>query len=263
MNQVTNTAPSSVGAISALKRNLANVRARIPNTASDPFLRLLKDGEWVFGQEDNVLKPGTEVIINTLSIQHGYTCWSNSDDQNAKNELLGEVMVPLTAMPPAASELPDHGYPWKDQLQFDVKIITGIHKGKQVAYKVSSVGGMNAAKAVLDAIMARLDEDTEHVFPIVQLGTDHYKHKKWGKTYTPVLNIVGWADINGEEAGAAPREAPMEEPVEEPKRVAPPEEAPVSRRRAAEPAEENVRSERAADPEPAKPDSAVPVRRRR
>jgi hypothetical protein len=31
----------------------------------------------------------------------------------------------------------------------------------------------------------------------VTLDVDHYTHKKHGKIYTPVLNIVGWVDQNG------------------------------------------------------------------
>lgn len=278
MNAVTKPANAALGALGALKKNLANVRARIPSASRDPYLRLLKDGEWVFGQEDHVLKNGTEVIFNTLSIQHGFSCWSSSDDANAKNELLGEVMVPLSAMPPTKDELPDHGFPWKDQLQMDAKVMTGTHKGKQITYKASSVGGLNAAKGLLDAIMARLDEDTEYVFPIVQLGTDNYRHKKWGKTYTPVFDIVGWANIDGQEedgdeGGALPPPQETEEPKQEfssrrttapepePEQEEVRETAPARRRAAAaeEPAEEAPVRRRAA----AEPEEAAPVRRRR
>ena len=74
-----------------------------------------------------------------------------------------------------------------------------------------------AAKGLLDAIMARLDEDTEYVFPIVQLGTDNYRHKKWGKTYTPVFDIVDWVALDANAADVADVE-PADDADEAPRR---------------------------------------------
>jgi len=108
----------------------------------------------------------------------------------------------------------------------DVKFMDGKHKGVQVLFKTSSVGGMNACRGIMDAMLERLDEDTEFVCPIVKIDNDSYKHKSWGKTYVPVLEIVGWANLDGDEEDAdedQPKVAPAKvdpEPEQEAKRRA-------------------------------------------
>lgn len=239
--EITKTKTTALGALSALKTGLQNVRTRLPETAGSPYLRLLKDGAWVFGQEDNAVPNGTEAIVNPISIRHGYSCWTNRQPGEGKNEMLGEIMVPVSQTVPAPHELdaksdPQTGrsVPWKDQVALDVKFIGGKHKGTQVTWKTSSVGGLNAARAVMDAIIARLDQDTEFVCPIVAIKSDSYKHNTYGKTYVPVLEVVGWANMDGEEDSDEDEEAPkalakQPEPEPEPEQVA--EEEPPRRRR--------------------------------
>lgn len=246
-NELTTPKQTGLGALGALRTGLQNVRAKMPEIASSPYLRLLKDGDWVFGQEDNAVAPGTEAVINPLSIKHGYSCWTNRQPGQGKNEMLGEIMVGLSAPLQAIHELPQHTDPttgnicqWKDQMAVDVKFLNGKHKGTQVLYKVSSVGGLNACKGILDAILTRLDEDTAFVCPIITLSSDSYKHATYGKTYVPKIEIVGWMDIegneeDGDETDGAPEPvtakiaAPEPEPEPEPE-VA--EDAPRRRRRA-------------------------------
>src|SRR5690606_4488706 len=50
---------------------------------------------------------------------------------------------------------------------------------------------------------------------VVRLETDHYMHKKWGKTYTPIFDIVKWIALEdeAEAAEAAATEAPKETPA--------------------------------------------------
>lgn len=70
-NEVTTPKAAGLGALGALRTGLQNVRTRLPEIGSSPYLRLLKDGDWVFGQEDNAVAKGTEAIINPLSIRPG------------------------------------------------------------------------------------------------------------------------------------------------------------------------------------------------
>lgn len=247
-NEVTTPKSTGLGALGALRTGLQNVRTRLPDLATSPYLRLLKDGDWVFGQEDNAVAKGTEAIINPLSIRHGYSCWTNRQPGQGKNEALGEIMVGLSQPLPAIHELPQHSdpvtntiCPWKDQVAMDLKFIGGKHKGTQVMWKVSSVGGLNAAKAIFDAIFAKLDEGTEFVCPIIALDADSYKHSTYGKTYVPVLKIVGWANLQGEEEGDDTVDGPASvarieqkaqpEPKPEPEPAEAPAEEPARRRR--------------------------------
>lgn len=242
-NEVTTPKQTGLGALGALKTGLANVRTRLPEVASSPYLRLLKDGDWVFGQEDNAVAKGTEAVINPLSIKHGYSCWTNRQPGEGKNEPLGEIMVGLNAALPAMHELeqktdPQTGRPapWKDQMAMDVKFLGGKHKGTQVLYKVSSVGGLNACKEILDAILTKLDENTPYVCPIVTFDSDSYKHQTYGKTYTPKIEIVGWMDLEGNEEDSDDEPtAELPKPVDEVVKAEEPEQAeePVRRRRRA------------------------------
>jgi hypothetical protein len=250
-NEVTTPKQTGLGALGALKTGLANVRTKLPEVASSPYLRLLKDGDWVFGQEDNAVAKGTEAVINPLSIKHGYSAWTNRTteeqrENKVKNEPLGEIMVGLNAALPALHELeqktdPLNGRPapWKDQMSVDVKFIDGKHKGTQVMWKVSSVGGLNAAKQILDAILTKLDEGTPFVCPIITLESDSYKHQTYGKTYVPKIEVVGWTDLEGNEEDGGETAGELEAPKAVDEKVAETtaapeqtEEAPRRRRRA-------------------------------
>ena len=246
-NEVASAKQTGLGALSALRSGLANVRTKLPESGGSPYLRLLKDGDWVFGQEDNAVADGTEAVINPLSIKHGYSCWTNRQPGEGKNVLKGEIMVSVTQTVPPMHELDKHvdedngdrPCPWKDQIAMDVKFLTGKHKGTQVMYKVSSVGGINACRDVMDQMLAKLNEDTEFVCPIVKLSSDSYKHNTYGKTYVPIMEVVGWANMQGEEedtdGAAAELEAPkaVDEKVKEPEKAEAPVEEPVRRRRRA------------------------------
>ena len=246
-NEVTAAKQTGLGALGALKTGLANVRTKLPEVAGSPYLRLLKDGDWVFGQEDNAVAKGTEAVINPLSIKHGYSAWTNRQPGEGKNENLGEIMVGLNAALPAMHELeqkvdPQTGRPapWKDQMSTDIKFLGGKHKGTQVMWKVSSVGGLNAAKGILDAILTKLDEGTSFVCPIVTLDSDSYKHTTYGKTYVPQIEIVGWMDLEGNEEDSDEPAAALDAP---------------------KPVDEVVKAEPELEPE--QTDEAAPPRRRR
>jgi hypothetical protein len=243
-NEITTPKQTGLGALGALRTGLQNVRTKLPEVGGSPYLRLLKDGDWVFGQEDNAVAKGTEAVINPLSIKHGYSCWTNRQPGQGKNESLGEIMVGLNAPLPMIHELPQHSdpttgstCPWKDQMSVDVKFINGKHKGTQVQWKVSSVGGLNAARLILDAVLTKLDEGTPFVCPIISLDSDSYKHATYGKTYVPKIDVVGWMDLEGNEEDSddagAPADVVQKLAAPEPEPVVAPadEEAPRRRRR--------------------------------
>lgn len=242
-NAVTTPNAGGLAALQSLRQGLQQVRATIPaSVGGTPLLRLLKDGQWVVGSEDTVIRSGTEAIVNLMSFQSGYSCWTNRAPGQGKNELMGEEMWGIGAMKPPASTLPVHHDPrtqdlcqWKDAMAVEFKMLDGAMKDQQVLYKTTSVGGVRAMSALLDAALARIDEGTVYAFPILRLSSDSYNHNSYGRTYVPVLEIVGWADKNGNEedgedvaAVRAVDEVIKPEPVKEPEPVAA---EPVGRRR--------------------------------
>lgn len=226
MNEVTTTqAGGALAAADQLKGNLKKVQTQLPDQQGLQFLRFLQDGNWVFGQENEEVLPDDHVAVNPLSIKTGWTCWTNRQGRGAKNENLGESMVPLGSDPVPKLDLPRKTDPetgdvceWKEQISADLKILNGPSKGKQVHYKTNSVGGISAMRTLIDQIILQLDEDPTNICPIISLDGDHYQHKSYGRTYTPVLKIKDWMGMEGPDAADGGDEAPADEaPADEAK----------------------------------------------
>lgn len=203
-----------------LAKGLQNVQSTMgPSSGGTPYLRLGKDGIWVYGQENIEVEEGSKWAVNPYSMQHGFAAWGDG-------ELLGESMVPMTQNPPPKSELPDYGVEWKSQLGVMLQCLSGEDKGQVVFYKSTSLGMQNAVRDLNNAIMAQIAVDKTNFVPVVLLEVDSYKHKKYGTIYTPLLDIVAWVSMetgesaeSDEEAGDEPDEtATADEPEEKPTR---------------------------------------------
>jgi hypothetical protein len=226
MNDVVKVNANGLAALKSLRAGLRSVAAKLPDATGSQYLRMGKDGSWVFGKDDNVVQPGTTAMINVMSIQHGYSAWTNKQPGQGKNELRGEVMRPVSTALPHVSELEQFkDADWKDQMAVDIKLIDGKHKGLQLTYKASSRGALSALRSLLDAVSDRLDADEPYCFPVVEIDSDSYKHSTYGKTFVPKLDIVGWGDMDGgiiydrEDADEEVREiAPPVQETEEPTR---------------------------------------------
>lgn len=228
---VTNPNAAGLAALASLRTGLAQVRSTISSSvAGEPLLRLLKDGAWVMGREDNAVANGTEAIINPMSFQTGYSCWTNRAPGQGKNELMGEEMWGLNGQKPPASALPQHHDPrtqdlcaWREQMSVNMKFLDGPFEGTQALYKSSSVGGLRALTDMLDAIMRQIDSGSEYICPIIAISSDSYQHASYGRTYVPKLELVSWANMQGQEEGGEPdavdvaiKEEPKPEPVAAP-----------------------------------------------
>jgi hypothetical protein len=167
------------------------------STGGFDLLRMLKSGEWVFGQSDEPVQEGSRWVVNILSIRHGWCCWIEGEG-NGANKLAGEELVPISD-PKPPRPLPIEGKPFVELRTFVLACLDGDDVGHNVLYKVQSLGGMKAIDGLLQDIQRQLAIDPKHSCPILRLGNSYYEHKKWGRVYTPVLDRVGWADLNGKE----------------------------------------------------------------
>jgi hypothetical protein len=197
---VKNTASANaLAALGGLKANLQNVATSIVTPGGDFLLRLVQ-GAWVYGAENVEVEDGSEWAVNPLSLQHGYVAWS--DYKKKKNEILAEVMVPAGQPLPHINELrevkDDEGNvcEYKHQIGFQLQCLTGADAGEQVLYKPTSIGGLNACKDLLNAIIEQLDKDIENPVAVLTLEVDSYIHKVYGKTMVPVLTIVDWVPLD-------------------------------------------------------------------
>lgn len=256
-NVATRSSAGALAAAQGLKANLQNVSAPLPS-GSKGYIKFGKDGSWSFGVDNVELKPGTEVAINPLSVKSGYSSWTDyPKEAKKKNELVGEFLVPLGQPLPPKHTMKDTGWDWRDLRVIEMKVLNGPHKDKEMIFSTTSDGGLRAIKAILDQVIQQLDEDPDFIVPVVALGSSFYEHKQWGKTYTPVMDVVDFMTMDGEGAdeGDAPEE--VEQP-EEPKAPARAMNAPAGRgpRQTVEVKEP--------DPEPEQEEeAAAPTRRRR
>jgi hypothetical protein len=227
MNQVANRSASNVAVLQGLKKSIANVKATLVKKGGEPFLRLLKSGEWVYGQDDVEVEAGSAWAINPLSIMHGWVAWERGEEADNSKGPEQDIMVPAHLPMPAADSLPKlvRAQRYEQQFSFSMVCLTGEDKGEQVLYKTASVGGVAEVDKVLNAISAQLDEDPENPVPVVVLDVDSYNHKKYKKTFTPVFTIKTWKpmsdDLPDVQAELDQQEAEAPEPVveEKPKRT--------------------------------------------
>lgn len=182
-------APLSQEMVNELKSGIGESRATtVIAGGGPPLLRLLKDGNWVFGQGNEELQPQSSWVVRILTIEHGYCCWVDS-------ELRGQAMAPINKPKPVRPP-PIGDIPYTEQRSFELKCLDGIDAGTEVLYKSNSVGGMRAIDGLLAQIQKRLEDDPGYPCPVLQFDCDSYIHSKHGKIYTPILTVVGWADLN-------------------------------------------------------------------
>jgi len=237
--------------LAKLQTGIANSRAQTVVTGGKPFLRMLRDGVWVYGQRDEEVQEGSSWAINPLSLGHGWCCWPNNPD-GGSNKMLGEHMVPMFEPRPPKPE-PIEGFPFTQQFSCEMRCLDGEDQGTEVLYKVNSVGGTNAIQKLLETIQRQLADNPAYPCPVVDLMTDHYDHPKYGKIYVPVFDVVGFCDMNGRVLQGNPQPIPAQSkpepeptkaakparepakpakpPVERPTRAAPETPAPTARRR--------------------------------
>lgn len=174
------------------------------------YLRLTKAGEWIHGADEDEINPDSVFAVDTGSFCKGFQAWDDGD-------LEGEEIRLLTDPPVTKAEL-ESGLDWKPLLGFQLLCIDGPDKGAQLIYKTTSRGGIDAVNRLMKEIVAQAkDPDNDgKVIPTIQLDNDSYRHKKYGKIYTPVLDVVGWIDAGDLPATDATPDEPVAEPEPEP-----------------------------------------------
>jgi len=200
----------------------AEQRQELSEAGSGHYLKLDRSGVWQYGSDETEVEPASRWAINSSTLATGFAAWDDT-------EKVGEEMALLVDTPILKSSLPDVGAPWRPQTAMQLKCMDGEDEGVEVLYSTTSVGGIKAFNEVRRSIKARLSAGEASIIPIVEMNTDSYKHKKYGKIYTPELKIVDWMGLN-DLAPTAKEELPEDKP-EAPKEEETPEAAPARRRR--------------------------------
>jgi hypothetical protein len=205
-------------AMSKTARALTEKQATLPITNyENPWLeaaaeggnelgKLLKfvKGEWLIGND--VIPDGSEYLAYINQLIRG---WVRFEDGQVTDRRLSKIADGFKPQP--REELPDNdpaNWPDKDSddnprdpwsLQWYLPLVA-VESGEFVTFVTGSVGGNDA---VCDLCRIYGHKMRDGLLPIVALRTRSYKHKKYGPTKTPELQIVGW-DGGKTEAAAIP-----------------------------------------------------------
>jgi len=157
------------------------------------YIKMTKAGDWVHGEEEDEVDEETTYVVNPLSYQYGAVAFSDG-------KFMAEKLVSAFGNDPIPNpeELEEtdpidkieQGDGWKSQHGI---MLISTEGGSKMVYKSSSSGGIRALERLIGAVGERMDTNPEACFPVIELSSDSYKHKKYGKIFNPVLTLVAWA----------------------------------------------------------------------
>lgn len=206
MNDITNKGPAgAIGLPADFANKLVAGLTKSKQTmagggAGDAIFRMQKDGVWCHGPSADEVETDSTWLMNTMSMQHGWVCWMNADVSPTGKAQKQEVMVSAFEDAPA-QPAPWNGKPFVKQHSWMLKCLNGIDEGLQAIHINSSVGGGKPIDKLKDALIAQATKDPQHAFPVLKFSSDHYMHSSYGRIHTPIYQIVGWCDVNGNPAG--------------------------------------------------------------
>lgn len=190
--------------VNAYKQSLKAAATAAKSTLGGlPFLRMGKDGEWVYGADNTDVEEGSLWAINPFSMSMGFIAWG-PEGSATEGTVLGEQMAVIGQPPVQRGNLPDVGGEWTPCCSFELVCLTGEDKGTNVLYKTNSVGGRRVFADVMQLVAAAMDDPEGKCVPVVNLDCDSYAHKKYGKIYTPVFDIKKWVMPDAQDLGGAP-----------------------------------------------------------
>jgi len=156
------------------------------------YIKFTKLGEWVHGEDESEIKEDEKWVVNPMSYLYGCVGFE-------AGEFKGEHLVsmiedaPMPTPEDCNAKLPinkvKEGDGWRVQHGVRVASLTGT----QGMYKASSKGGIGCLSQLIGLVGERTINSPESCFPVIMFNNTTYKHKEFGKIFTPILKIVGWA----------------------------------------------------------------------
>jgi hypothetical protein len=209
MSNITAFGGANLPSVQSLSSALRSVASNVGSSDGMVIIKMDKTGHWVFGADQTDVEEDSIWAVNPFSFIHGYIAWGDG-------EVLGEKMAPVSEPLPALDPAPAGAKRgWEMQVGMTLACTNGEDEGLQARFAATSVGGKKAVQALAIAIAEQVEKDPSKPVPLVVLKKDHYQHKSYGRIYTPVLEIVKWASMDGNAADADADDAADEAPVEE------------------------------------------------
>jgi hypothetical protein len=205
--------------IDEVLRGFANLDRMPGGGGGLPFLGLDKFGVWKYGQDATEVERGSVWALDLRTAKWGWIAWEDGRPS-------GEIMVSIAADRPHQNSL-DAGKPWQDQVSMEVVCCSGEDIGLRALYKTSSMGGVQGFMAFKEIARRHIPASPQTPIAVVQLLTTSYDHKKYGKIFKPIFQIVKWVGLGvfTIEQSAAPvieaKPAPAVEPPAERVRTRP------------------------------------------
>jgi hypothetical protein len=216
-NAVSKFGSAGLPSVASLSSALRTIQTDVGDGGGMVILKMDRTGHWVFGADQTEVESDSVWAINPFSFVHGYIAWG---DGVVLAEKMAPVMDPLPETGPAP-EAAKRG--WEMQIGVTLACTNGEDKGMQARYSATSVGGKRAVQTLAAAIAEQVEKDQTKPVPLVALKKEHYQHKSYGRIFTPIFEVTGWASLDSAEAPEAVEDAVDEEVATE---------APRRRRRA-------------------------------
>ena len=233
MNAIVHKRFESPAAQASYAHVLARAADAIPvGSGGLPILKLEQEGKdagyFSFGEDATPVSDDDLWAVNPFHILRGYICFSQ------KNEVLGEVLRPITAEPVDYDKLPIHygrdkrgkeiELEWQAQIVLHMQCIAGPNEGASVVYKPTSGGGLKLCRTILHEIARRLAKGTDKPVPTGYLSASEYKHKGFNKTiWNPLFDPPKtgmWVDMEFADPDGAGSYDADEAPAEEERKPA-------------------------------------------
>ncbi len=176
---------------SATNLAAALVDSKVNSTSSNAGKAFLKfafqTGEFAFGR-DQIDITGEEIVINTYSIQHGWTLWVNGTPQKELVPFTQDLPFPMDAQ---QGNTPSEARAFEARFVDDEETI--------LVFETNSYGGRSGVDKLLNEVRGRaLSGETVFLFPKIKLTSTSYKSKQGSTIHNPVFEVVAWVNQEGE-----------------------------------------------------------------
>ena len=189
MSNITTFGGANLPSVQSLSGALRSIQQEVA-PGGTVILKMDRTGHWVFGADQTEVEDGSLWAANPFSFVHGYIAWG-------KGEVLAEKLVPVSEPLPQLEPAPsgaERG--WEMQVGMMLVCTNGEDKDMQARFTATSVGGKRAVQALAVAIADQVEKDQTKPVPLIELKSEHYQHKTYGRIYTPIFDITDWVSMD-------------------------------------------------------------------
>ena len=168
-------------AISDMQARLDRALSRVDDATGGDFIKLDKSGVWIVGEDVVVDQEACKFKASIPNVLYGLTAWHNGE---AVKEMLYSASEPPVS-PDMLGPLPPE-VKVEQCFAMPLRCVEGPFKGDKFVYKSSSPSAWNAFGIFLRQARAQGTET-----PLMMLDKSSYRHKKYGKIFTPIFTVIG------------------------------------------------------------------------